>query len=69
MLQPAEAVAGPPAEHSGTHLDNLTCAICLDQIAPCNIASIPQCDHQYCGRLPATFSFVPLLQAVFSAWA
>ena len=39
----------PSAEQSASYLDNLTCAICLDQIAPCNIASIPQCDHQYCG--------------------
>ena len=47
-VQP-EPKPAPSAEQSASYLDNLTCAICLDQIAPCNIASIPQCDHQYCG--------------------
>ena len=50
------AVAGPEepaglARAAGLD-DNLTCAICLDQIAPEDLAAIPGCGHQYCGAPP-----------------
>lgn len=30
--------------------DELTCAICLDQIPPVDLAVVKGCEHLYCGR-------------------
>lgn len=38
--------AAPPADEGP---DDLTCAICLGQIAPLDLALVKGCEHQYCG--------------------
>lgn len=53
-LQLSPQAKGKPIEELSTHEANdMTCAICLDQIPVAELCAIKGCDHVYCGEQPS----------------
>lgn len=53
-----------PPESPAVEIDDLTCAICLEQMKLADTAIIKGCEHSYCGELP--WPFQPLPQCLTS---